>query len=146
MPYATTSFVLRACRSLTRFISPCDAMRADAVASTTSHPAFVTTRDRPSCRNGMAAVKHLIWGFGKSEFYPSCQFVATRRVVACSPAVSTNPSAPTSIWDSEKSYSRPAVSGSSVSVIASPVRVAPMPKVIAHVPTNIIITTSGVGL
>jgi hypothetical protein len=58
-------------------------MRADAVASTTSHPAFVTTRDRPSCRNGMAAVKHLIWDFGKSEFYPSCQFVASRRVSAC---------------------------------------------------------------
>jgi hypothetical protein len=31
-------------------------------------------------------------------------------------------------------------------VIANPVRVAPIPKVIAHVPTNIIITTSGVGL
>ena len=36
--------------------------RADAVASTTSHPAFVTTRDRPSCRNGTAGVKPLIWG------------------------------------------------------------------------------------
>jgi hypothetical protein len=35
---------------------------------------------------------------------------------------------------------------SSVNVIAKPVRVAPIPKVIAHVPTNIIITTSGVGL
>ncbi len=31
-------------------------------------------------------------------------------------------------------------------MIANPVRVAPIPKVIAHVPTNIIITTSGVGL
>ena len=28
--------------------------RADALASTTSHPAFVTTRDRPSCWNGTA--------------------------------------------------------------------------------------------
>ncbi len=45
-----------------------------------------------------------------------------------------------------KGYSRPVVSGSSVNVIANPVRVAPIPKVIAHVPTNIIITTSGVGL
>ena len=26
-------------------------LRADALASTTSRPAFVTTRDRPSCRN-----------------------------------------------------------------------------------------------
>jgi hypothetical protein len=45
-----------------------------------------------------------------------------------------------------KGYSRPVVSGFSVNVIANPVRVAPIPKVIAHVPTNIIITTSGVGL
>ena len=30
--------------------------RADALASTTSRPAFVTTRDRPSCRNGTAGV------------------------------------------------------------------------------------------
>jgi hypothetical protein len=45
-----------------------------------------------------------------------------------------------------KGYSRPVVSGSSVNVIANPVRVAPTPKVIAHVPTNIIITASGVGL
>jgi hypothetical protein len=28
--------------------------RTDALASITSHPAFVTTRDRPSCRNRMA--------------------------------------------------------------------------------------------
>ena len=42
-----------------------------------------------------------------------------------------------------KGYSRPVVLGSSVNVIADPVRVAPIPKVIAHVPTNIIITTSG---
>src|SRR5712691_1012364 len=35
-------------------------LRADALASTTSHPAFVTTRDRPSCRNGMAGVRPLI--------------------------------------------------------------------------------------
>ena len=45
-----------------------------------------------------------------------------------------------------KGYPRPLVSVSSVNVIANPVRVAPIPKVIAHVPTNIIITTSGVGL
>jgi hypothetical protein len=45
-----------------------------------------------------------------------------------------------------KGYSRPVVSVSSVDVIANPVRVAPVPKVIEHVPTNIIITTSGVGL
>ncbi len=45
-----------------------------------------------------------------------------------------------------KGYSRRVVSGSSVNVIANPVRVAPIPKVIAHVPTNISITASGAGL
>src|SRR3981081_2445173 len=65
LPYAATrlrqkaspgkgSFVLRACWSITRFNSPCNRNRANAVASTTSRPAFVTTRDRPSYRNGMA--------------------------------------------------------------------------------------------
>jgi len=44
---------------------------ADAVASTTSHPAFVTTRDRPSYRNGMAVVKSLIWGCGEARDCPS---------------------------------------------------------------------------
>ena len=45
-----------------------------------------------------------------------------------------------------KGYSRRVVLRSSVNVIANPVKVAPIPKVIAHVPTNIIITASGVGL
>jgi hypothetical protein len=58
-------------------------LRADAVASTTSRPAFVTTRDRPSCRNGMAADRPLIWGFGEAKFCPSCQFVAGRRAMGC---------------------------------------------------------------
>jgi len=44
-----------------------------------------------------------------------------------------------------KGYSRRVVLRSSVNVIANPVRVAPIPKVIAHVPTNIIVTTLGVG-
>jgi hypothetical protein len=56
LPYAKTSFVLHACRSLTRFTRPATSMRADALASTTSRPAFVTTRDRPSYRNGMAEI------------------------------------------------------------------------------------------
>jgi hypothetical protein len=46
-------------------------LRADALASTTSRPAFVTTRDRPSSRNGMAAVKSLIWGCGEARDCPS---------------------------------------------------------------------------
>ena len=49
-------------------------------------------------------------------------------------------------YTDRKGYSRPVVSVSSVNVIANPVMVAPIPKLIAHVPTNIIITTSGVGL
>jgi hypothetical protein len=80
---ALASFVLRACQSLTRFNPPCDRFRADALASTTSHPAFVTTRDRPSCRNGMAGDRPLIWGLGEAKFCPSCQFVAGRRAMAC---------------------------------------------------------------
>ena len=45
-----------------------------------------------------------------------------------------------------KGYSCRVASVSSVNVIANPVRVAPIPKLIAQVPTNIIITTSGAGL
>jgi hypothetical protein len=79
LPYAKASFVLRASQiahEVQLALRP--PWRADAVASTTSHPAFVTTRDRPSCRNGMAGVRPLIWGFGKTEFCPSCQSVAAR--------------------------------------------------------------------
>jgi len=57
-------------------------LRADALASTTSHPAFVTTRDRPSSWNGMAAVKPLIWGLREAQYCPSCQSAAIRRAVA----------------------------------------------------------------
>jgi hypothetical protein len=44
----------------------------------------------------------------------------------------------------QSGYSRRVVSGSSA--IAKPVRVAPIPKLIPHVPTNISITASGAGL
>ena len=53
--------------------------RADAVASTTSHSAFVTTRDRPSCWNGTAGVRPLIWGRREAKSCPSCHLAATRR-------------------------------------------------------------------
>ena len=39
--------------------------------STTSRPAFVTTRDRPSSWNGMAAVKSLIWSCDEARYCPS---------------------------------------------------------------------------
>src|SRR5581483_2497960 len=47
LPYARNVVVLRALPPLTRFNSPCEALRADALASTTPRPAFVTTRDPP---------------------------------------------------------------------------------------------------
>ena len=55
--------------------------RTDAVASTTSHPAFVTTRDRPSCRNGTAGVRPLIWGLCEAQCCPSCHCAASRRAI-----------------------------------------------------------------
>ena len=82
LPYAQTSFVLRAfqiAHEVQLALRP--PWRADAVASTTSRPAFVTTRDRPSCRNGTAGVKPLIWGFSEAESCPSCHLAATRRPV-----------------------------------------------------------------
>jgi hypothetical protein len=56
---ALTSFVLRALESLTRFNPPCDIkLRADALASTTSRPAFVTTRDAPLLGTGRRELNH----------------------------------------------------------------------------------------
>ena len=56
LPYARNVVVLRALQPLTRFNSPCEALRADALASTTSRPAFVTLAIRPSCGNGMTDI------------------------------------------------------------------------------------------
>ena len=66
-----TSFVLRALNRSRGSTRPAMSMRADAVASTTSRPAFVTTRDRPSSWNGMDVVKSLIWGGGEARDCPS---------------------------------------------------------------------------
>ena len=43
---------------LMRFNSPCGILCADALASTASRLAFVTTAIRPSCRGGTARKKH----------------------------------------------------------------------------------------
>ena len=43
---------------LMRFNSPCGILCADALASTASRLAFVTTAIRPSCRSGTARKKH----------------------------------------------------------------------------------------
>jgi hypothetical protein len=60
---ATGVGTTRFCRTLWRRSScalllahgkpPCERTRADAIASTASSPTFVTTRDRPSCRERM---------------------------------------------------------------------------------------------
>jgi hypothetical protein len=80
---ATDARPTRFCRTLKRrsFCAPANpsrgstrpvtAVHANALASTTSHPTFVTTRDRPSCRNRMGVIMQLIWDFGKAEICPS---------------------------------------------------------------------------
>ena len=50
LPYAPASFVSRAGDPSRGSTRPVTAMHTNALASTTSHPTFVTTRDRPSCR------------------------------------------------------------------------------------------------
>ena len=72
--------------------------RADALASTTSHPAFVTTRDRPSCRNGTAGVKPLIWGRREAQFCPSRHSAAACRAAGRRLRLSAQPS-PSSFRD-----------------------------------------------
>ena len=69
-PYATTSFVSSPFDRSRAFRQPALQPRCapNAAASTASHPAFVTTRDRPSCRNGMARVLNLIWPDGNKYF------------------------------------------------------------------------------
>ena len=67
--------------SLTRFNPPCDLWRADALASTTSRPAFVTIAIRPSCRNGTGDLKPLIWGRCEAQSCPSCHLAAVLSLV-----------------------------------------------------------------
>ena len=55
--------------SLTSLARPAITLRADAVASTTSRPAFMTIAIRPSCRSETARSKPLIWGQGESEYF-----------------------------------------------------------------------------
>jgi hypothetical protein len=81
LPYAQASFVVRACDPSRGSTRPVTAVHANALASTTSRPTFVTTRDRPSCRNRMGIIMQLIWDFGKAEICPSCQFVAALRII-----------------------------------------------------------------
>src|SRR3979490_1636721 len=52
LPYASAPFVC-APVDRSRETRPATPLRADAAASTASPPTFVTTRDRPSCRERM---------------------------------------------------------------------------------------------
>jgi hypothetical protein len=82
-PSAATSFVSSPLDRSRVFRQPALPSRCapNAAASTASHPAFVTTRDRPSCRNGTAEDKPLIWGVREAEDCPSCQSAAIRRAI-----------------------------------------------------------------
>jgi hypothetical protein len=54
---------------LTSLPRPASTFRADAAASTTSRLAFVTIAIRPSCRDGTAEKKPLIWEGRKAEYF-----------------------------------------------------------------------------
>jgi hypothetical protein len=60
LPYATNAVRLRADSSLTATAALRSPLRADAVASTASRPAFVTIAIRPFCRVETAGLKALI--------------------------------------------------------------------------------------
>src|SRR5258705_8612670 len=62
---------LRAIRQLTGLIDPpCHPLTSpDAAASTASRPALVTTRDRPSCRDGTARLSELIWVRPEQKYF-----------------------------------------------------------------------------
>jgi hypothetical protein len=65
-----TSFVLRAAGSLTSLARPATAIRADALASTASRPAFVTTRDPPLLSERDGAERAIDLRRGKAKYFP----------------------------------------------------------------------------
>jgi hypothetical protein len=67
LPYALASFVLRAV--FTHGRPPCEHLRADAAASTTSHPAFVTIAIRPFCRERTGELVALICPTGPAKYF-----------------------------------------------------------------------------
>jgi len=65
-----TSFVLRALQYRSRGSTrPATALRADALASTTSHPAFVTIAKRPSGGHETAELVEMICPTAKAEYF-----------------------------------------------------------------------------
>jgi NADP-dependent 3-hydroxy acid dehydrogenase YdfG len=69
LPYANSAVRLARQSSLTRFARPAITMRADAAASTASHPAFVTTRDPPLLGDEMARAGRTDLPDGESEIF-----------------------------------------------------------------------------
>jgi hypothetical protein len=66
-------------RAHSREIPPCEhASRLTLPASTASRPAFVTTRDPPSCRDGTARKEPLIWVGWKAEYFCARDWTAFR--------------------------------------------------------------------
>ena len=64
-----TSFVLHAAGSLTSLARPATAIRADALASTASRPAFVTTRDPPLLSERDGAERAIDLSRGKAKYF-----------------------------------------------------------------------------
>ena len=70
LPYATSAVrPARRLNSLTRNARPAITLRADAAASTASHPAFVTIAIRPSCRGGTGQAGRTDLPDGESEIF-----------------------------------------------------------------------------
>ena len=69
LPYATTPFVLRAVAAHEVQARPAITLRANAAASTASHPAFVTIAIRPSCRERMGRAGRTDLPDGESEIF-----------------------------------------------------------------------------
>ena len=69
LPYATSAVRPARRESLTGRTRPAITLRADAAASTASHPAFVTIAIRPSCRDGTARAGRTDLPDGESEIF-----------------------------------------------------------------------------
>jgi hypothetical protein len=68
LPYASSPFVWRAL--IAHGEPPCNHVHAPgAVASTASHPAFVTIAKRPSCRVGRAELVEMICPTEQEEYF-----------------------------------------------------------------------------
>ena len=69
LPYATSAVRLRAVNRSRDQPRPATTLRADAAASTASHPAFVTIAKRPSCRERTGRAGRADLPDGESEIF-----------------------------------------------------------------------------